>query len=378
VRSLLLVALAYLGFVSIGLPDGLLGVAWPSMRGSFGLEIDALGSLLVAFTAGYLVSSFSSGRILSRMNVGGLLALSCLATGLALTGYALAPAFFVVVALGAVAGLGAGAIDAGLNTYAATRFSARAVNWLHAFYGVGATLGPLLMTAVLDAGRSWRWGYGIVGAAQLALAAAFAATWKIWEPSGASPETAAPARTSARETLRLPAAWMGIGLFMLYTGLEAAAGAWSYSLLTEARGVDPGVAGMWVGVYYASLTAGRVTAGFVAGRVPVRSLLRVCMAGMAIGALLVWVDAAAFLGLALVGLCAAPVFPSLIAETPARRGDEHTPNAVGFQIAAAVLGQSIVPTIVGIVARHAGLETIGASLVTVAVLLFLLHERAGR
>lgn len=376
-NELLLVALAYLGFVSIGLPDGLLGVAWPSMRASFDLEIDALGSLLVAFTAGYLVASFSSGRILSRMNAGALLALSCLATGASLCGYALAPAWLAVVALGAVAGLGAGAIDAGLNTYAATRFSARAVNWLHAFYGVGATLGPLLMTAVLDAGRSWRWGYGIVGAAQLALAAAFAATWRIWEPSDASRGAAEPERASAGETLGRPAAWAGIGLFFLYTGLEAAAGAWSYSLLTEARGVDPATAGMWVGVYYASLTVGRVAAGLIASRVAVRPLLRGCMVGMVLGALLVWADVAAVLGLALVGLSAAPVFPSLIAATPARLGIAHTPNAVGFQIAAAVLGQSILPTVVGVVARHFGLETIGASLVAVAVLLLLLYEASG-
>jgi fucose permease len=151
----LLVALAYLGFVSIGLPDGLLGVAWPSIRASFGLPLDALGMLLVTFTIGYLLSSFSSGRLLAHMNVGALLALSCLGTALSLLGYASVPQWWMMVVLGILAGLGAAAIDAGLNTYAATHFSTRSVNWLHACYGVGATIGPLLMTGVLMADRPW-------------------------------------------------------------------------------------------------------------------------------------------------------------------------------------------------------------------------------
>ncbi|HET8677250.1 MAG TPA: MFS transporter, partial [Blastocatellia bacterium] len=132
-QGLLLIGLAYVSFISLGLPDGLLGVAWPSIRSHFGLPIDSLGALLVMFTAGYLLSSFTSGRLLARISVGTLLALSCLATAASLMGYAVAPAWRVVVALGALAGLGAGAIDAGLNIYAARHFSARVVNWLHAF-----------------------------------------------------------------------------------------------------------------------------------------------------------------------------------------------------------------------------------------------------
>src|SRR5919204_2389293 len=152
----LLPLLAGLAFISLGLPDGLLGVAWPSIRAYFYLPLDALGALLVMFTTSYLLSSFSSGRLLAHINVGSLLALSCLATAASLIGYALAPQWPIMVALGVLSGLGAGAIDAGLNTFAATHFSARAVNWLHAFYGVGATLGPVIMTAVLSAGCPWQ------------------------------------------------------------------------------------------------------------------------------------------------------------------------------------------------------------------------------
>src|ERR1041385_7835888 len=161
--SFLLIALAWLSFISLGLPDGLNGVAWPSIRADFHLPLDALGALLMMFTVDYLASSFSSGPLLARISVGTLLALSCLATAVSLIGYALAPAWWVMVALGMLAGLGAGAIDAGLNTFAATQFSARMVNWLHACYGVGAAGGPAIMTSVLAANHPWQQGYAVVG-----------------------------------------------------------------------------------------------------------------------------------------------------------------------------------------------------------------------
>src|SRR5262245_48900808 len=230
--NLLLIALVFLGFVSIGLPDGLTGVAWPSMRGFFGLPIDALGGLLVSYTAGYLVSSFGSGRMLARVSVGALLALSCLATGVSLLGYAGANRWWTVVAFGALAGLGAGAIDAGLNTYAATHFSARMVNWLHAFYGIGALSGPLLMTRVLHSGLPWQWGYAIVGGGQLTLAICFGLTLRQWNGDNRVDNTSLSERVivaSSVSTLRLPVVWFSTAIFFVYTGIEAAAGAWVYS-----------------------------------------------------------------------------------------------------------------------------------------------------
>ena len=234
--TLLLLSLTYLSFISLGLPDGLLGVAWPSIRTFFKLPLDALGTLLVLFTAGYLLSSFSSGAILVRLNVGMLLTLSCLATALSLLVYALTPQWWIMVAFALLAGLGAGAIDAGLNTYAATHFSARAVNWLHACYGMGATMGPIIMTSLLEAGQRWQAGYMIVGTAQLLLASGFGTTHKLWtngdaarEPSPSPVMQAAP----SNQTLKLPMVWLSIGVFFIYTGIEAATGTWSYSLFTE-------------------------------------------------------------------------------------------------------------------------------------------------
>ena len=340
--SLLLIGLAFLGFISIGLPDGLLGVAWPSMRAYFGLPLDALGGLLALYTAGYLLASFSSGGLLARLSVGALLALSCLATGLSLIGYALAMWWWMVMALATLAGLGAGAIDAGLNTFAAIHFSARLVNWLHAFYGIGAFSGPLLMTALLEGGRAWQLGYAIVGVGQLALALCFGLTRRQWSNSDNSEtQPAATAKTASRaslfSTLRLPLVWLSVAAFFFYTGIEAAAGAWAYSLLTEARAIPLMTAGLWVSIYWGGLTAGRVVS-------------------------------------ALLGLALGPVFPSLIATTPARLGARHTANGVGFQIAAAALGQALLPALVGVLAQQFTLEIIGPALFVAAAILFALHE----
>jgi fucose permease len=374
----LVVWLAYLGFVSLGLPDGLHGVAWPFVRATFHLPLDALGTLLVVFTVGYLLSSFSSGRVLARMSVGTLLAISCLLMAIALAGYALSPGWWLMVVVTTIAGAGSGAIDAGLNTYAATHFSPRAVNWLHACYGVGASVGPVLMTSVLNAGYVWRWGYGLVAISQLVMALAFGLTRHLWQ-SGIAREavTNRPATASNGATLRLPVVWLSVATFFIYTGLESAAGTWAFSLFTEGRGIGMREAGLWVSVYFGCLTVGRVVFGFVAEWRAAQWLLRVCLVAVAVGAALIWLNLSGLssaLGLALMGFAAGPIFPSLIAATPQRVGDAHTANAVGFQISAAVLGASLLPALVGIIADRLGLESVGPALLSLALVLIALYE----
>lgn len=377
-RVVLLLGLAYVGFVSLGLPDGLLGVAWPSIRASFDLALDALGPLLVATTAGYVAASFATGALLGRMRVGTLLAASCAATALALAGYALAPSWWILVGFGVFAGLGAGAIDAGLNTYVATNHSPRTLNWLHACYGVGAAAGPALMTAVLVQGRPWQRGYALVATAQIALAVAFFATRSLWPSARPAPHATAPeAAAPAAATLRKPVAWLGMAAFLIYVGLEQSAGAWAYSFLTEARGVPMARAGTWVSLFWGGLMAGRVGFGLVANRFPLPALVRSAIGGMLAATLLVALDpfdGASAAGLALLGVACGPVFPSLIAATPARVGAAHAANAVGFQVSAAALGQALLPWATGGLARGLGLDVLGPVLVALAVLLVLLHE----
>jgi fucose permease len=376
---LALLALAYAGFLSLGLPDGLLGVAWPEMRARFSLPQGALGALLATATAGYVSSSFAAGWLLRRMRIGGLLAASCLGTAASLFGYAAAPAWAVVVVWGVLAGLGAGAIDAGINAYVASQHGGRTVHWLHACYGVGAAAGPALMSAVLARGLGWERGYVVVGGAQLALAAAFAASYGRWPAAAAQPAGSELFRgETLRATLRVPSVRWSAAAFFVYTGLEAAVGAWSYSLLAVARGFAMPVAAFWVSAFWMGLTGGRVLAGAVAGAARPESLLRAALSGLAAGTALVWlapVRGAELAGLGLVGLACGPVFPTLIATTPRRVGSEHAANAVGVQIACAALGQSLLPAALGILAGAAGLEVVGPGLAVAAVVLALVVAR---
>lgn len=373
-RGALIVGLAYVAFISLGLPDGLTSVAWPSIRISFKLPLDALGALVTTSSIGYLISSFSSGRVVARIGVGWLLALSCLATALSLLGYGAAPQWGVMVACGLLAGLGAGAIDAGLNTYAAESFSPRTINWLHASFGLGAATGPVLMSSVISAGQPWRLGYIIVCVAQLLLAGCFALTQRHWqthaESGAAEPTTGAPMLS----TLMLPKAWLSMLLFFLYTGLEVSAGQWLYTLLTESRGMQPALAGIWVSVYWGSLTVGRLLSGVVVAHITVRALLRICMLSAIAGAALIWLNLALWitlLGLIILGAALAPMFPSFIALTPARMGAEHAANTVGFQIAAAMFGGAVLVGGFGLIASRWGLERLGPFLVLLALALAL-------
>lgn len=373
----MLFIVALLAFVTLGLPDGVLGVAWPSVRRTFELPLSQLGVYLAAAMGGYLASSLGSGWVVERVGVGRLLFWSSVGTAGSSVGYALAPAWSVMVLAAVVSGLGAGSIDAGINAYAATSFSARDVTWLHASYGVGAMLGPLSMTAVLATGLSWRWGYAAIGIVLVVVSLGFLATRHLW--TVVSPSAAAPhAVTSAPfgETLAVTAVWLNVALFFLYTGLEVTAGQWTYSLLVEARGVEPSVAGIAASAYWGCLSAGRIAFGAAAGRFRAQTLLRLSAAGATVAALLLWFGAGsllAFLGLAGLGLLFAPIFPLSISETPSRVGARHAHGAIGFQVAAAYLGAAAIPAGVGLLARERGLEVVpGALFVGSALLLLVL------
>lgn len=377
-RSLLLALLAFLAFLSLGLPDGLLGVAWPSIRQDLEVTLDALG-LLVAFqTTGYLLSSFFTGRILRMLPIGPLLALSTATAATALLGIAITMSWPVLLVCGLFAGLAGGAIDAGLNAYGASHFRNRTLNWLHAFFGLGTTLGPLIVTAVLVSGHVWRCSYAIVGCAQLLLALMFFSMCRRWSEVEASGPNEPPQRAArTRDTLRRPVVWLGMLMFFVYAGVEFVTAQWSYSLLTLHRGVPAETAGLLLGSYWGSLMAGRILFGFVADRVPLLRTLRACMVASIVGALLFWVEPTrglSFVGLMMIGFSLAPIFASLISLTPGRVGRDHADSAIGFQIAASALGAAASVGVAGVIARGVGLEAIGAAIMVLAALLLALYE----
>lgn len=371
-----LVFLAFIAFVALGLPDGLLGVGWPSIRTGFAVPLDAIGMFLTSVMIGYMTSSFLSGWLLSHAGVGRILAASCGLTGLALISYTLVPQWWMMVLLGVFAGLGAGGIDAGLNTYVATHFGEGLMQWLHACWGVGITIGPIIMTVGLTALNSWRFGYRVVGGYQIVLAACFVLTLAMWSRNDAPPgggggeaeKKLTDYKTPMGETLRQPQVWLSVLLFFLYVGAEGSLGTWSYTLLTESRGVDKTLAGFFTGSYWFTFTIGRILAGLVARRVGVNRLVLGGLAGALLGgALLIWnpCEMANVAAVALIGVAIAPIFPAMMSGTRARVGDHFAANTIGMQMAATGLGTVVIPSTMGVLARHISLEIIPVYLLAV-------------
>lgn len=367
-----LIALAFIAFVALGLPDGLLGVGWPSIRADFGIPLDAIGMLLVASVAGYSTSSFLSGFLLARVGVGRILAASCFLTGMALIGYTLVPQWWMMVALGVFGGLGAGAIDAGLNTYVAANFGERVMQWLHASWGIGVTLGPIIMTVGLATFDTWRFGYRVVAGFQIALSIGFLLTLPMWNQgkasSGEAEKRLTDYKTPMSETLRQPRVWLSVLLFFLYVGAETSLGTWTYTLLTESRGVDRTLAGFFAGSYWLTFTIGRIAAGTVAHRTGVNKLVLGGLTGALLGAgLLIWNPfvAANVLAVAIIGVSIAPIFPAMISGTKMRVSEHHAANAIGMQMAATGLGTAVIPSMMGVLARQISLEVIPLCLLVV-------------
>ena len=380
-----LLLLAYIAFVALGLPVSLMGVAWPTLRAELSLPLDALGLLLISSTIGYLISSFIIARLISRFGIGLLLVLSSLLSAVAFIGYTVAPSWAVLILMGAVGGFGAGVMDAGLNTYLAAEYSESQMQWLHASFGFGATLSPLIMTASLALFASWRPAYIFVGTLMVIMAICFFLTLPAWKrPKQLSSEAAESEdterglmdfRTSLWETLLRVVTWVSILMFLLYTGAEFTLGNWTYTLFTEGRGVSPQLAGLWAGGFWATFTLGRVLAGLFAHRLRLNTMMYGALLLALVGAIWFWWNPIPLVGVAgvfLVGFAMAPIFPGLVSSTSRRVGQRHAGNTIGIQISAAGFGGALLPALAGVLAERISLETIPVMLaVSLLGLLFL-------
>lgn len=378
--------LAYVAFISLGLPDAVLGVAWPSLRDTFGLSQALLGGLLALGAAAYFASGLFAGRLQQSLGIGRLLAGSTALVAAGVAGYAVAPVFAVFALIAPLIAFGSGAIDAALNTYAARHFRPRQMTWLHAAYAAGAMAGPAVMTGALARGASWRAGYGVVAAILAAAAVGFLAARRRWDapggpvlmdgPAATGPVPAPGPRTTAWTALRSGRVWLQIVLFFLYTGIEVSAGQWSFTLLTEGRGVDTVVAGTWVAAYWGGLLAGRVALGFLVEHAGQVVVVRVAMGGVLLFAVLFALPGLSLgaVALPLLSFSLASIYPGLMSETPRRVGPDVAAHAVGFQVSAATVGVAVLPSLCGLLGARFGLQWIPWVIVLSALLLLAAHE----
>ncbi|TXT35642.1 MAG: major facilitator transporter [Comamonadaceae bacterium] len=377
---LALLAIIYLSFVSLGLPDGVLGVAWTAMHLDLNQPLAALGLVTMALTVSSGTCTLFAGALLRRLGTGLVVTLSCMLTGLALLGFSMLPSFGWMLLLAVPLGLGAGAVDAGLNHFVAAHYSSRHMNWLHGCWGIGATLGPLIMGAALTHTAGWHSGYQHIAMMQLTLALVLLTTLGLWQKEHATPPREAHAQAApVIQPESLLATWLAPLGFLLYVAAEATTGLWAASLLVNDRGVSAASAGLWVSLFFGSITAGRFGVGLVANRLGNRRLIRlglgIALAGACVFALPMLPSGLSACGLILMGLGCAPIYPSMMHETARRFAANRVATVIGRQVSLSYVGGAVVPAACGVLAAWAGLSAVMPLVIVLLLGLLATTER---
>ena len=354
----LLLGVIYLSFISLGLPDALLGSAWPTMYSGFGVPVSSAGAISMIIALGTVVSSLQSSRLTRLLGPGKVTAASVAMTALALMGFSLSGSFWQLCLWAIPYGLGAGSVDAALNNYVALHYASRHMSWLHCMWGVGASLGPCLMGRALTGGGVWQDGYRWVSLLQWGLAAVVLVSLPLWRlHGGENPEGAAPPRAlTLSQTLRVPGVRSVMAAFFCYCALEQTAGLWASSYLTLEKGIPAETAAGLAGLFFTGVTAGRALSGFLTLGLNDRQMVRLGhgVPGLGVAALLLPVQdpRVALAGLVLIGLGCAPVYPCLIHSTPEHFGAENSQAVIGVQMASAYVGTCLMPPLFGLVASR--------------------------
>lgn len=376
-HSRIMLFIVFCAFISIGFPDAVLGVAWPEMRIDFSRNLPDVALVLVFNSIGYFSSGALAGTILDRYGVGKTLAFSTLLVAFGLTGYAISPSYWLLPAIAVTVGFGSGAVDAGLNFYAAENYSNKVMNWLHAFFGIGAMVGPFIMAATLRADYSWRIGYAIVAMVTMVLAIIFVLRMNSWGETSTHDDDAEITRIKAMSVLRMPLVWLQIGLFFGMVGIEASVGVWTATILRDRFGESPAQAGLWAGIYWGAVAVGRIFIPVIFAKVPTARVIQGGAIAMFIAALMLLPDAAwvTKAGVILFGLGNAPMFPNLMTLTPHRYGRDVALHTIGFQVSAATAAAALIPSIAGYIAAATSLIAIPIVIAVVASIVVVLEAQ---
>ncbi|HLP84322.1 MAG TPA: MFS transporter [Phycisphaerales bacterium] len=375
----LLIGVIYLAFISMGLPDVVLGSAWPAMRAEMGVPLSYAGMLSVLMSAGTVVSSLQSQRLVARFGTGPV-TIGCTAlTALALFGFATSSSFWQLCLWAVPYGLGAGSIDAALNNFVALHYKSRHMSWIHFSWGVGAATGPAVMGYLLTHGHSWNSGYATLGAVQVVMCASLLLTLPMWKRAHAATAESVPQQVvPVREALRIRGVRPVLVAFFCYCAIESTAGMWASSYMQLHRGIEAKSAATWAAYFYVGITLGRFALGFVADRFGNRNMVRggqVCaLVGVAL-LLLAQVDAVTLAGLVLVGVGCAPIYPSLLHATPTHFGAANSQALMGVQMACAYTGSTLVPPAFGVLAERTDIAVYPWVLLALVVTMVVMTER---
>ena len=376
----LLLLVIYLAFISLGLPDSMLGAAWPLMRSELGLPLEGAGLVSVIITVGTIISSLLTGRLIRKLGTGRLTTLSVLTTALALLGYSFTTSYLWLCLMAVPMGLGAGAVDASLNDFVARNYSSKHMSWLHAFWGVGATAGPLLMAGMISLTGRWQNGYRSVSFVQFGLVAILIASLSLWKKFDHASAEAHSVKLSNGSIWKIPGMGPNLAAFFAYCSLELTAGLWFASYLVQIRGVKPETAAAWAASYYFGIMLGRMINGFLTLRFSSKTLIRAGQTSILLGILLLFLPGNTFslIGLLLVGMGCAPIYPYMLHETPARFGKENSSRLMGIQMASAYVGLSVAPPLVGLLASRWSLQIFPFALLILLALMVWGSETVNR
>ena len=394
-----LLAIIYAAFISLGLPDSLLGSAWPVMHEMLGVPVSWAGLVTMIISAGTIVSSLFSDRLTRKFGAGPVTAVSVLMTAAALFGFSISNEFWMLCLWAVPYGLGAGAVDAALNNYVALHYSSRDMSWLHCFWGVGTIISPYIMSYSLTGGLGWQQGYRTVSLLQLVLTAVLFLSLPVWKRArllqqaaarevkeAAAGGTAAAVESEKPLTLRQALRIRGVGLvliaFFSYCALEQTTMLWASSYLVQFRGIDASVAARFASMFCIGITAGRFLSGFVADRFGDKWMIRlgtlVVFAGILLVAAPVKMDQVSLAGLIVIGFGCAPIYPSIIHATPEHFGRENSQAVIGIQMACAYVGTTLMPPLFGVLSSVAGIGLFSGYLFLFAVLMLAASERLNR
>lgn len=378
----------YIAFIGLGLPDSVLGASWPSIHKTLNVPLEYAGILSMMTTAGTILSSFLSGRVTRRFGTGRVTAVSVLMTAGALLGFSMSPSFFMLMFLTLPLGLGAGSVDAALNGYVSLHYEAKHMSWLHSFWGVGATLGPVIMSFFLMRSSGWRTGYLVISVLQLIIVGLLFFSLPLWQrfnqnaPQDKEAASSAAPLHEPQETnvYRIPGVKLAVASFFAYCAVEMTTGLWGTSFLVRIHGMENGAAARYISLYYGGITLGRMLTGFITLKFPFRSIIRGGILSIFTGIIFLSTGIEPLLipGFMLIGLGCAPIFPGMIHETPERFGTRNAQTIIGIQMAFAYMGSTFSPAVFGFLTGKGFLPYFPAYLLVFLLVLLFSTESINR
>ena len=380
----LLLVIIYVSFISLGLPDSLLGSAWPSMYTGLNVPVSYAGIVSMIIAGCTIISSLLSDKLVRKLGTGLVTAISVGMTAVALMGFSFSHSFIALCLWALPYGLGAGSVDASLNNFVALHYKARHMNWLHCFWGVGASVGPYIMGACLTGGRGWNSGYRIISIIQIVLTAILIFSLPLWKKqNGSSTETEEQKakQLSIRQLLSLPQAEAILIAFFCYCSLESTTGLWGAVYMVMQKGISKEAAAKLIALFYLGITIGRFLSGFLSVKLNTRNMIRLGQLFAAVGIIILFVSPIPILtalGFILTGLGCAPIYPALLHQTPERFGKDVSQSIMGMQMACAYVGSTFTPPVVGFIVEHVSVVLYPILLLVFVVLMTVLVEHCNR